>query len=53
MSLRFVTIGLLLAVSFVLADPTMYKKNEQNMYEPGRLSSDFDQVNSKESSFGQ
>jgi hypothetical protein len=42
MSLRLVNIGLMLLISFVLADPTMYKKNEQNMYEQGRLLSDCD-----------
>jgi hypothetical protein len=36
MSLRLVAISLLAMISFVLADPTMYKKNEQNLYEPGR-----------------
>jgi hypothetical protein len=39
MSLRLVAIGLLVMISFVLADPTMYKKNQQNLYEPGTLES--------------
>ena len=36
MFLRFVTIGLVLTVHLVLSEPTMYKKNEQNVYEPGK-----------------
>lgn len=35
MMLRFVAVGLLAMLAFVLADPTMYKRNEQNLYEPG------------------
>ena len=37
MSFRLVTMSLLLMISFVLADPTMYKKNEQNLYEQGEI----------------
>lgn len=36
---RLVTIALVVMLSFVLADPTMYKRNEQNLYEPGRYTS--------------
>lgn len=35
MMIRLVTVGVLVMISIVLADPTMYKKNEQNLYEPG------------------
>lgn len=36
MMLRLVAVALL--VLLVAADPTMYKKNEQNLYEPGERS---------------
>jgi hypothetical protein len=32
---RLLTLSLLVMVVAVLAEPTMYKKNEQNIYEPG------------------
>lgn len=35
MIFRLVTVGVLAMVAIVLAEPTMYKKNEQNLYEPG------------------
>lgn len=35
MLLRLVTVTLLAVITVVLADPTMYKRNEQNLYEPG------------------
>lgn len=33
--IRLLAISLIVMVALVLADPTMYKKNEQNLYEPG------------------
>lgn len=33
--IRLVAISLIVIVVIVHADPTMYKKNEQNLYEPG------------------
>lgn len=35
--IRLLTMSFIVAVAFVQASPTIYKKNEQNLYEPGEL----------------
>lgn len=36
MTLRLVTVALFALIAITMADPTMYKKNQQNLYEPGK-----------------
>lgn len=41
MNFHVIVLTLLVFLVGALCDPTMYKKNEQNLYEPGEWFSDF------------